>query len=426
MSDERRQKQRELAVVALVSGGHFWSHFFMLAIPSALPLIRAEFGVSNISLGMVIAAGALMGAAWQFPMGVLSDRYGARVLLVCGLAIESAAMFSQSFAPSVPVMIGIALIGGIADSVFHPADYTILTAKVRPSWLGRAYAAHTLTGFLGFAAAPTLMTFLFAHGSWRHALAAVGLAGFATALLLFANSRLLAGSTYAAARKSGAAADKGLLRFLLSPPLLIMFLFYVVATLGSNGLQIFSNSALIDLYHIDLVRANTALATFLWGTVVGVVVGGLIADRTRRLDAVAAVCYVVAAALLCAVGMAVLPYAVTVGALFFTGFMLGAVMPSRDLMVRTVTPPGSIGKAFGYVSSGFAVAGVIGPLVYGTIMDMKLPQFVFFVAAGMTLATIAIALLASHVARRGEAPGGEARGGGIADAPRSPEGIPSR
>jgi MFS family permease len=74
-------------------------------------------------------------------------------------------------------------------------------------------------------------------------------------------------------------------------------------------------------------------------------------------------------------------------------------------MVRTVTPPGSIGKAFGYVSSGFGVGGVFGPLVYGTLMDMSLPQVIFFVSAAMMVATIAVALLATYVARRtGAAP----------------------
>jgi MFS transporter, FSR family, fosmidomycin resistance protein len=402
MSLGGQSKLRELAVLGLVSGGHFWSHFFILAIPSALPLVRAELHVSNVSIGMVMAASALMGAGWQFPMGVLSDRYGARVFLICGLAAESAAVFSQSFAPTVPAMIGIALIGGIADSVFHPADYTILTANVRLCWLGRAYAVHTFSGFLGFAAAPTLMTYLIAHGGWRHALSVVGLAGFATAILLFASSRLLAGDTYSPARTAGSANNKSLARFLLSPPLLTMFVFYIVASLGSNGLQMFSNSALIELYHIDLARANSALAGFLWGTVIGVLVGGVVADKTRRLDAVVTVCYILAAALLCAIGMATLSYGATIGAVFFTGLMLGAVMPSRDLMVRTMTPPGSIGKAFGYVSSGFGVAGVIGPLVYGAMLDLEMPQAVFFVAASMMLATIAVAILASNISARAQ------------------------
>jgi len=399
MSDERREKVRELAIVGLVSAGHFWSHFFTLAIPTALPLIRSDLGASNVSLGMVMAAFALMAAAWQFPMGVLSDRYGARVFLVGGLAIESLAMFSQSLAPAVPVMVAIALVMGIADSVFHPADYTVLTAKIRQPWLGRAYAVHTFSGFLGFAAAPTVMSLLIAYGNWRQALAVVGAAGFATALVLLASGKLLSGISYPPKRAAGSAAG-GVASLLLSPPLLIMFLFYVVATFSSNGLQNFGNSALIALYDLDIVGANAALAAFLWGTAIGVLGGGLVADSMKRFDAIATVCYLIAGVLLCLIGIAALPYAGIVAALFFTGFMLGAVMPARDMMVRTVTPPGSIGKAFGYVSSGFGVGGVIGPLVYGSMMDFSMPQLLFFVSAGMMLATIAVALLASYVARR--------------------------
>jgi MFS transporter, FSR family, fosmidomycin resistance protein len=399
MSDERRETVRELGIVALVSAGHFWSHFFTLAIPSALPLIRSDLGASNVALGLVMAAFALMAAGWQFPMGVLSDRYGARLFLVGGLAIESLAMFSQAFAPGVGVMIALAVVMGIADSVFHPADYTILTAKIRPPWLGRAYAIHTFSGFLGFAAAPTVMSVLLLYGTWRQALAVIGVAGFATALLLLASGKLLSGVTYPP-RRASANAPRGVVGLLLSPPLLIMFLFYVAATVSSNGLQNFGNSAVIFLYELDIVGANTALAAFLWGTAIGVLGGGLVADGMKRFDAVATVCHVIAAVLLCLVGLAALGYLGMVAALFFTGFMLGAVMPARDLMVRTVTPPGSIGKAFGYVSSGFGVGGVIGPLVYGSMMDFNVPQLIFFVSAGMMLATIAVALLASYAARR--------------------------
>jgi len=397
---DARAKIAEIAVVALVSAGHFFSHFFVLAIPSGLPLIRAEFAASNVWLGAILASYALMSAAWQFPMGIFSDRYGARAFLIGGLAIESLAMFSQSLAPTIPVMIGLAIITGIADSVFHPADYTILTAKIRPAWLGRAYAVHTFCGFLGFAVAPIVMSLLLAHGGWRFALGAVGMAGIVMAGVLLVFSPLLAGVTYAARRPAGA--TPGLVKFLLSPPLLAMFLFYATATLSSNGLQSFGNSSLMALYDVDLLRANSGLAAYLWGTAAGVLGGGVIADRMNRLDAVAAVAYAIAAALLALIGLVWLPFGATTAALFFVGFMVGVVMPSRDLMVRTVTPPGSIGKAFGYVSSGFGVGGVFGPVIFGSLMDLKLPQVIFFVSAGMMIATIAVAMLASQAARRAE------------------------
>jgi predicted MFS family arabinose efflux permease len=248
-----------------------------------------------------------------------------------------------------------------------------------------------------------VMTLLLAQGGWRYALAVVGIVGLATAALLLATRKLLTGVSYGQSRPAGALAAPGLVRFLLSPPLLAMFLFYVAATLSSNGLQNFGNSALIDLYRVDLVLANTALAAYLWGTAAGVLGGGVIADRMNRFDLVSAVAYVIAAGLLALIALQALPFASTAAALFFVGFMGGVVMPSRDLMVRTVTPPGSIGKAFGYVSSGFGVGGVFGPLLFGTLMDLRLPQIVFLTSGAMMLATIAVALAATHVARRSAA-----------------------
>lgn len=406
MRDDSRDKLREMGIVALVSAGHFWSHFFMLAIPSALPLIREDLGASNASLGLIMAAFALMGAGFQFPMGILTDRLGARVFLIAGFAVESLAVFSQSLAPSVPVMIALAFVAGIADSVFHPADYTILTAKVRQPWLGRAFAIHTFTGFLGFAVAPTAMTFLLVYGTWRDALALIGLAGLATAAVQMASGTLLSGVTYPPQRAPGGPVGRsGLLGLLLSPPLLLMFLFYAFATFSSSGLQNFGNSALISLYQLDIIAANKALAAFLWGTAIGILGGGLLTVHIKRFDAVVTVCYLLAAALLCLIGFAALPYAGMAAALFFAGFVLGVVAPARDLMVRAVTPPGSTGKTFGYVSSGFGVGGVVGPLVYGGVMDFDLPQLLFFVSACAMLAVIAVALLASYVAKRAGAPG---------------------
>ncbi len=401
MTEDANAKIREIAVIGLVSSAHFWSHFFVLVIPSSLPLIRAEFGASNVSIAMVIAAYGLMSAIWQFPAGVASDRFGAPWFLIGGLMLMSTAMFFQSMAPAVVVMIAIAAIVGTADSVFHPVDYTILTAKVRGSWLGKAYAIHTFSGFLGFAMAPMTMGFLLADGGWRHAISVVGAAAFATALVLLVCHKLFMGVAYPAVRQPGAAAAGGsLMSFLLSPPLLLMFLFYVCATLSGNGIQTFANSALMEIYNLNLRDANNTLSTYLWGNAIGVLVGGIVSDRIKRFDFIASVGYFISAAMLCLVGLTVLPFFSVVAALFFAGFMIGSIMPARDLAVRAIAPAGGIGKAFGYVSTGFSVGGTIGPLFFGLVMDLHLPQLVFFVSAGMMIVTIGMALTASWVARR--------------------------
>ena len=48
-----------------------------------------------------------------------------------------------------------------------------------------------------------------------------------------------------------------------------------------------------------------------------------------------------------------------------SGFASGMAMPSRDMIVRAVTPPGSFGKVFGFVTTGFHIAGIVAPLIFG-------------------------------------------------------------
>ena len=60
-----------------------------------------------------------------------------------------------------------------------------------------------------------------------------------------------------------------------------------------------------------------------------------------------------------------------------SGLFVGITMPSRDMIVREVTPPGSFGRVFGFVSTGFNIGSMIAPMVYGTMMDMGPPRAVF-------------------------------------------------
>jgi MFS family permease len=75
-----------------------------------------------------------------------------------------------------------------------------------------------------------------------------------------------------------------------------------------------------------------------------------------------------------------------------SGFMTGALMPSRDMIVRQVTPPGAFGKVFGFVTNGFNIAGMVSPLICGALMDRGEPRAVF-----LTLAVTAILALITVV-----------------------------
>jgi MFS family permease len=83
------------------------------------------------------------------------------------------------------------------------------------------------------------------------------------------------------------------------------------------------------------------------------------------------------------------------------GFLGGVIAPSRDMMVRKAAPPGAAGRAFGIVSTGFNMSGIVSPILFGWIMDQSMPRGVFWMAAFFMALTV---LLAFVTERRKPAP----------------------
>ncbi|MBT7664874.1 MAG: MFS transporter, partial [Rhodospirillaceae bacterium] len=177
-------KTQERSVVGLISIGHFFSHFYGLALPPLFPILKAEFGVSYIELGFAMMAYGLLGGLIQAPVGFLVDNLGPRRVLLFGLGLNAVAILLMGFVDQYWMLLLFAVIAGLGNSVFHPADYAILSNKIHTDRLGRAFSVHTFSGFLGGACAPVAILALAGLTDWRTALIASGVAGLAALGLL--------------------------------------------------------------------------------------------------------------------------------------------------------------------------------------------------------------------------------------------------
>jgi MFS family permease len=130
---------------------------------------------------------------------------------------------------------------------------------------------------------------------------------------------------------------------------------------------------------------------------IGVLIGGLLVDRTTRHGLVAAVGLAAMALFTALIAAIEFGPAVLISAMSLIGFFSGIIMPSRDMIVRDVTPPGSFGKVFGFVTTGFNIGGIISPLIFGAIMDYGSPRFVFLAVAAFSL--VAIVTVATRTRR---------------------------
>ena len=391
--------------VAVVSSAHFASHFYMLLLPPLFPLLREVYGVGYTELGFAISVFSIVTACTQAPVGFAVDRFGARRILVAGLLLEAGAFALIGLIPAYGAFLALMAVAGLANSVYHPADYSLLNASVDPRRMGRAFSFHTAAGMLGNAVAPVTMVFLMTLTDWRTALVVCAAGGALVGLLVAFSARALREredpATAADRAGAGTAAGATGIRLLLTLPLLLGLLFFFGISVSQHGIQSFSVSALHAIHDAPLAEATTVLSCFLFASPVGVLAGGWVADRIRRRhDLFAATCFVAMAGCVAAVAALPLPLAAT-GALFaVTGLFAGMVSPSRDMLIRSMAPPGEIAKVFGFVSTGFNFGGIAAPVLFGFILDRSDPVFVFWVVAFVCLAGVLTVTSAARARRK--------------------------
>src|SRR5919108_2771573 len=146
--------RRDATVIGLISVAHSMSHFYQLLLAPLFPFIKEELGVSYAALGFLVALFYALSALLQPLAGFVVDRYGARMVLLAGIAFMVVGVTVQAFAASYAMLAPGAALGGIGNSVFHPADFAILNARVSTARLGYAFSAHGVVGYVGYAVAP--------------------------------------------------------------------------------------------------------------------------------------------------------------------------------------------------------------------------------------------------------------------------------
>lgn len=359
--------RHDASVIGLVGLAHLVSHFSQLLLAPLFPWLKAEFHVSYAELGFLMTIFFVVSCAVQALSGFVVDRFGPRPILFGGLALLGIAAFGYAVSTSYWMLAGFAVIGGLGNGVFHPADYTLLNRKVSPSRLGHAYSVHGITGSLGWALAPVLVVGLTFAWSWRAALTAAGVLVFALLMVLLLNRDKLA--LKVAVPSKGQIAVEGGLDFLKIPAVWMCFTFFFWFAIALSVVQAFAPEAARQLHGVPLPLVAMCLTIYMVCSAGGMVLGGFLAADPTRCERIVGAGIGVAAmtALLLALGsLAAWMVPVLFGVM---GFASGIAGPSRDLLVKRSTPENASGRVYGVVYAGLDIGQAVSPLIFGAMMD---------------------------------------------------------
>ena len=385
---QQAKTDASLRTLVLISTAHWVSHFHLLVLPMLFPFLKEQLGVGYIDLGFALTVFAVISGVTQPPMGYLADHVGARKVLLMGLVLGGGALIMLGLHLSYAWLIASAVLLGIANSVYHPANYAILSAHMDEARMGRAFSIHTFAGFLGGAVAPAIIATLVATIGGHGALIVAGAVAPLVALLLVA-----AGVPDASAADRKVDGVHPPRQNVITPALMVLTIFFMLLSLSSAGIGNFGVVALMSGYGESFSAANVALTAFLGFSAVGVLAGGFLADHTSRHGQVAGLCFAINAAIVLVIAVVNLPSLLLTAAMALAGFFGGVIAPSRDMMVRNAAPPGAAGRAFGIVSTGFNLGGIVSPLLFGWIMDQNLPHWVFGASVVFMILTVLLALV---------------------------------
>jgi sugar phosphate permease len=364
---------------------YFIAYIDRVNISVAGPTMRKELGLTPTELGLIFSAFAYPYAAMQIAGGWMADRFGPRVVLAVLSLLWATATILTGMSWSVASLVGFRILVGVGEGGAFPTATRAFTCWLRVRERGFAQGITHSFARLGGAVTPPIVLAIVARYGWREAFYVLGAASLAWTAVWVAAFRdtpdehpWVTDAELSAIRAGGGltptAAGPTPWRQIISR----MWLVTVVDFCYGWTLWVFLTwlpSYLADArgFTIDQIALMTMLP--LLGGVVGDTLGGVISDaifrRTGNLR--------LARRALLVVGLGgafafMLPATMTGSALgavyllaaaFFFLELTNAVLWTLPLDIAGTYA----GTAGGIMNTGFGVAGMISPVVFGVLIE---------------------------------------------------------
>lgn len=397
--------RQDAEVIGLVGLAHGTSHFFHLMLPPLFPWLMRDFSLSYTEAGLLMTVFFVVSGIGQALAGFVVDRTGARPVLFFGVTLLAVSGILLGLSHNYPMLVLTAAVAGIGNSIFHPADFTLLNHRVAPPRLGHAFSIHGLSGNLGWAIAPVFMAGIASVTDWHVAgFAAAGVGATVLLILWWRRGALADAAPVVVVRPESAAAPaSSQLGFLQSGAVWLCFGFFFLTTAAFGILQNYAPAILGEVYGMSLALATGGLTAYLLGSAAGMLTGGFLAARSEHNERLIAVALGFAATTAMLIASGAIAVWLVLPLMVLMGFGVGVAGPNRDLLVRRAATSrfgkSAFGRVYGFVYSGLDTGLAMSPLLFGPLLDAGRFREALVAVAALQLAALATAWRVGGAAR---------------------------
>ncbi|MDT0196939.1 MFS transporter [Arthrobacter sp. AB6] len=368
MTAARTAAAKAASVSAPLYAAGFVTAFGAHSIAAGLGAQSGNIGLTLLNLGILLALYDVSEVFLKPVFGALSDRIGAKPVIVGGLLAFAALSLIGLWAAD-PLMLALARLGqGAAASAFSPASSAMVARLARGGNAGTYFGRYGSWKSLGYIIGPLLGAGLIWAGGFALLFGTLSVLAAATAawvLLAVPHLEPLPRQRYTVLDLARQVGER---RFLV--PTLVL-----AASTAALGAAVGFLPALATRHGLDAVAGTAAVSLLALGSVLTQPRIGRLRDRDRITDNKGTT----AGLLLIAAGIGVISAAPGPVTIFLAaaaiGVGVGAATPLAFAHLADTTPPERMGRTMGSAELGRELGDAGGPLLVGGVATLTALPF---------------------------------------------------
>jgi MFS family permease len=270
----------------------FFNYADRQAIFSVFPVLQSEFGLSNVQLSFVGASFMYVYALIGPLAGIIGDRFSRKFLIIAGLIFWSVVTMATALSTQYWHLVLCRALEGFGEAFYFPASMALISEYHGPETKSRAMGFHQSSVYAGTIAGGTVAGYLADHWGWRSGFYLFGGAGVLLGILLLVLLKEPPRQARAAAAELDAHATldytkgdlwgdiRGIFR---TPMVRVLIAVFVGANFVASVFLTWTPKFLKEKFNLTLTMAGFSGTAYLQtASMIGVVVGGVLADRLAR------------------------------------------------------------------------------------------------------------------------------------------------